>query len=108
MAFDLEERPQRCGEQSKQTTKTGKKRMRGEGHGWNSSVRRTLQAQACHIAPRRFCARLLASNKIYRFFARIDIEDTPSLQVSNTDQLSWYRALIMVLEMSTSSLFQVL
>jgi hypothetical protein len=31
-------------------------------------------------------------------------EDAPSLQVSNTDQLSWYRALIMVLEMSTSSL----
>jgi len=49
MAFDLEELPQGCGQESKPTTKTGEKRMRREGHGWNSSVL-TLQHRPWHIA----------------------------------------------------------
>jgi hypothetical protein len=73
MAFDLEELPQGCGQQSNQTTNTGTKRMRREGHGCNSSVL-TLHDQRWHITPQPFCARLLALKENLRFLDRIEIE----------------------------------
>src|SRR6266496_4135095 len=68
-----------------------------------NSARSTMS----HRTPSILC-KIARFKQNLKIFARIDIEGPPSLQVSNTDQLSRYRALIMVHGMSTSSLFQVL